>query len=368
MKKVLFLSKSEMFGGLEKVMVNIANELDKSKFSVTVITSKNNDEVRSKLNKDVKYDFLFKKRFRGLDRVLINFSPYMLHKIFIRKHYDIEIAFQEGYPTKLVLGANKKTKKLMWLHNDPYYYDFNLPFYKSKGNLKKNLEKFDKIIAVSNYIKRNYQNYISLDNEIEVIYNYIDYEEILNKSREYLVNENNKNEKFIICYVGRLSEEKQVDILIRTTISLYKKYPNIMLNIIGSGYQEKYLKELVYKNGAEQYIRFLGYKENPYPYIKNSSVLVCASKAESFCMVIGEAISLGIPVVSTKCGGPEEILDYGKYGIIVKNNINDLYKGIESILVDKEKYNKYKNIDKSYFKRFEKSKIIEEIEYMLEEL
>ena len=52
----------------------------------------------------------------------------------------------------------------------------------------------------------------------------------------------------------------------------------------------------------------------------------------------------------------------------MKNNINDLYKGIESILVDKEKYNKYKNIDKSYFKRFEKSKIIEEIEYMLEEL
>ena len=132
MKKILFVTKSEMIGGIEKVLIDVAGLLNQSKYEITVMTGEHNKEIKSHLPEHINYKSLFKKRFRGLDRMLVHLPSTLLHKIFIKQSYDVEISFQEGYPTKIIAGANKRVKKICWFHNDPYYYDFNQPFFEIK--------------------------------------------------------------------------------------------------------------------------------------------------------------------------------------------------------------------------------------------
>lgn len=369
MKKILFVTKSEMIGGIEKVLIEIANLLDKSKYEITVMTGEYNNEIKANLPKHVIYKSLFKKRFRGLDRILVHFPPTLLHKIFIKQYYDVEISFQEGYPTKIIAGANRKSKKICWFHNDPYYYDFNLPFFRNKNDLLDNLEKFDQIIAVSKFIAEGYKKYINLNKDIRVIYNPIDYNKINKLSRMHVndLNNNNNNNIFRICYVGRLSEEKQVDMLVESVISLHKEVKNIELVIIGEGHKFNDIYNKVVHANAKNYIKFLGYKENPYPYIQKSSLLVCCSKTESFCLVVAESLALGTPVVSTKCGGPEEILENGRYGLLIENNLESLILGIKDMIKKRELYLTYKNFTKTNMEKFDKKFIISKIENILEE-
>ncbi|WP_121610092.1 glycosyltransferase [Mesobacillus foraminis] len=368
MKKVLFISKSGEIGGLEKVLIDITALLDRTKYEVTVMTGEYNQEIKNYLPKDIKYSCLFKKRFRGLDRILVHFPSTLLHKIFIKQFYDVEISFQEGYPTKIIAGASKNSRKVCWLHNNPYYYDFNQPFFKNKDALKQSLEKFDQIVAVSNFIAKGYTRYMELNKQIKVVYNSIDLKKIITLSKENINDLDESNDKvFRICYVGRLSEEKQVDLLIESVLSLRVRYENIELNIIGEGHKFNDLYDKVVRANASDYIKFLGYKENPYPYMSRASMLVCCSLTESFCLVVAEAIALGVPVLSTKCGGPEELLENGHYGLLVDNNLEALTNGIAEMINNQEVYNKYKMIDDFHLKKFDKNFIIKQVENIIDE-
>lgn len=365
MKKVLFLTKSEMIGGIEKVLIDIVGFLDPSKYEVTVMTGQHNSKLEQSLPKHVNYKSLFRKRFKGLDRLLVHLPPKILHKLFIRKLYDIEISFQEGYPTKIISGASKATKKICWFHNDPLYYDFNLPFFRSKTKLCSNLEDFDEIIAVSKFIAHRYENYLNLNNPIKVVYNPLDSSKIRKLSKQKIVDLNKRQEIFRLCYVGRLSEEKQIDMLISSIIALHSKYPYLELVIIGEGHKYDDIHDKVISAHAEGYIKLLGYKNNPYPYIDQSSMLVCCSKTESFCLVVAESITIGTPVLSTRCGGPEEILEDGNYGLLVENNVEALTLGIEEMVQNKNLYMSYRNKSKG-FRKYEKDCVKKQIECVLE--
>lgn len=366
MKSILFVSKSDMFGGLEKILVDIVNSLDHNKYKITIMTETYNHDIKDLLNKNIKYRALFKRKFKGLDRILIHFNPKLLHRIFIKKNYDLEISFQEGYPTKLVYGANNKTRKICWIHNNPDYYDFNLPFFKTKKALKKAIESYDTVVAVSRLVGLKYKKSLDLDKKINVIYNFIDSEEINKLSLEPVTDVIISNSNFTICYIGRLSEEKQIEMLVYSIIELRNVYKHIMLIIVGTGPKDNDIKDIIKKYNAYEYIKLLGYKKNPYPYISKSNALVCSSRTESFGIVLIEAMALNIPVISTKCGGPEEILCDGKYGILVNNNKSSLKKGIEDLILDKKLYEKYKYQSEECIKKFNKNNIIKQIEKIID--
>lgn len=364
MKKVLIVTKSEVMGGVEKVLLEIVHQLNKQKYSITVMTGCYQEEMKANLPLNVTYKTLFPRRFKGLDRLLIHLPPMLLHRMFIRKKYDIEISFQEGYPTKMISGADRRTKKICWFHNDPYYFDFNLPYYKNSKDLKNSLNNFDEIITVSNYVKHQYKKYMCLNKNLKVIYNSIDYPKITQLSKEPTDDLYTKPGVFRICYVGRMSEEKQVGLLLEAVIQLYQKYKSIELILLGEGYMLDNLKKMVNNANAHNYIKLLGYKNNPYKYISKSNLLVCSSKTESFGLVVAEAITLGIPVVSTKCGGPEEILENGKYGVLVENNIFSLVNGIEKVMKEQKSF---VNLTESFFNKYNKNLIINKIEGLFEE-
>ena len=84
-------------------------------------------------------------------------------------------------------------------------------------------------------------------------------------------------------------------------------------------------------------IKLLGFKENPYKYINQDDLFVCSSKNEGFSLVIAEVMILGLPVISTNCSGPNELLNFGEYGFMVENTEDALYEGLKEILNDEEK-------------------------------
>ena len=124
MKKVLFLIGSLQGGGAEKVLVDTVNSLDREKYQITVQTLFDCGVHRDKLADHVRYRSVvpFKNEWvrRLVGKVLFFLIPVSVtYFLFIRDHYDFEIAFLEGLPTKvLAKSTNKAAKKIAWIHTD----------------------------------------------------------------------------------------------------------------------------------------------------------------------------------------------------------------------------------------------------------
>ena len=99
---------------------------------------------------------------------------------------------------------------------------------------------------------------------------------------------------------------------------------------MGRGILHKKLLSYVNQNNLSDNVKFINYKENPYPYIKQAEIFILSSKYEGLPNVLLEAITLKKFVISTNCPvGPREILMNGKAGDLFKvNDYKDLAKKI----------------------------------------
>ena len=140
---------------------------------------------------------------------------------------------------------------------------------------------------------------------------------------------------------GRLVSQKGYESLLEACNKLNKDSIKYELWILGEGWDRPKLEELMNKYSLSN-VKLLGFKENPYKYIKQGDLFVCSSKNEGFSLVIAEAMILGLPVISTNCSGPNELLNFGEYGYMVENNEEALYKGLKEIINDDKKLKYYK--------------------------
>lgn len=141
---------------------------------------------------------------------------------------------------------------------------------------------------------------------------------------------------------------------------------DVGLLLLGTGELEGKLKNQVKELGLEKNIKFLGYQENPYKYVKNADLFVCSSLHEGFSTAMTEALIIGTPVITTMCSGMIELLGKNEYGVIVENDETALYNGIKNIL---ENPSILREMKVNAFKRGKKFDVIEttyEIEAFLD--
>jgi glycosyltransferase involved in cell wall biosynthesis len=119
----------------------------------------------------------------------------------------------------------------------------------------------------------------------------------------------------IVLAAGRLSPEKDFESLIRAFAKLDR--PSARLIILGEGPHRQVLQAEVKRLGLDGRVDLPGYITVPWPYFRQAKCFALTSKSEAFGNVLVEALSYGLPVVSTRCGGPEEILEQGRYGALV---------------------------------------------------
>lgn len=134
-----------------------------------------------------------------------------------------------------------------------------------------------------------------------------------------------------VVAAGRLRPQKDFDTLLRAFKIVVESRP-CRLIILGEGSERGRLEKLTRELGLQGQVRLPGHVSNPFAYFRRSTLFVLSSRFEGAPNVLIEALSLGVPVVSTDChSGPNEILEGGKYGRLVP--VGDHKKMAESILL-----------------------------------
>lgn len=169
MKKILFVIESLAGGGAEKVLTTIVRYLDKSKFDITVLIVVNTgihlDEIRKYCK--VKYMLPEYARIKGsisqikykLDYKRIYSQPTeKVYQRYITEKYDVEVAFVEGFATKLVSAStNSESNKICWLHIDMEKNPYADNYYSSIDEERETYMKYNHIIGVSESVKRAFE-------------------------------------------------------------------------------------------------------------------------------------------------------------------------------------------------------------------
>lgn len=376
MKKVLLFVDNLDEGGVSKVLFDLLENINREKYDITIMALYNNGMYKDKIKEYGKFKYcfdipepndnslkanLYRKYWGGMLRLPEKF----MYKWFVKEKYDIEIAFIHGWSTKFISGSNnKKSKKIAWVHADLVTWDKVDGVFKNLEHHKKAYSKFDEVICVSQIVKEGIEKKYNVKNA-KVLYNPINREKILKLSNEKIDDINHSN-KFKLISVGRLSKEKGYDRLLRVVKKLVNEQIGCELLIIGSGKEYDKLNSYIKNNNLEYNIKIVGYKENPYKYVKSSDLFVCSSLSEGYSLVIAESLVLGIPVVSTKCSGPIEILRNGENGLLVENSEEGLYKGLKEIINSDELYMNYKNKAIKEGTRFGVDNFIKSVEEILD--
>jgi len=121
-----------------------------------------------------------------------------------------------------------------------------------------------------------------------------------------------------VLAVGRLTAQKGFDVLIKAFSAVKKDVENVRLVIVGEGPDRAKLEALIARLNLTESVTLPGFTRNVADEYQGADLFVCSSRSEGFGNVIVEALSFGLPIVSTACRyGPEEILDGGRYGILV---------------------------------------------------
>lgn len=369
MKKLLFLIPNLKGGGAERVLVNLVNNLDTKKYDVTLMTIFDEGENKKYLKSHITYQSIFKKTFRGNSYIFKLFSPQFLYKRFIKDEYDIVIGYLEQVPTRILAGCpSKNTKKIAWLHieiQNPK--KFFAPF-RGLKEAKWCYEQFDSIVGVSQTAINSLEQIIGMKEKMYVKYNTIETDMIINRSHEPIDDVVFGSNKINLVTVGRLVEQKGYERLLRIHKRMLEEGIKTHLYIIGQGELRSKFEEYIKQNHMSNDVTLLGYTDNPYKYVRRADLFVCSSYREGFSTAVTESLIVGTPVITTVCSGMEEMLESGKYGVIVNNDEESLYEGLRDMLLNKEKIQYYKKMVKERGRVFNTEETVKAVEDLLDSL
>ena len=370
MKKILFLIPNLSVGGAEKVLVNLVNNMNKEKFDITVQVLFAGGVNEKFLKPHIKYKYCYKKMFRGNSKYFCLFKPETLYKKFIKEHYDIIVSYLEGPTARIVSGCNDKDTKLVsWIHIEQHNIKVASGSFKNYNEALKCYSRFDKTICVSRTVKEDFQSIFDLQNPVEVLYNTNESDLIIKKANDKISDVTFDNDVYNLVSVAKIVPSKGYDRLMKIHKKLLDDGIKNHVYILGIGEEqekyEKYLKD----NHLEDTFTFLGFRDNPYKYVKNADLYVCSSRREGFSTAVTEALIIGTPVVSTNCSGAYELLgDNNEYGIVTENDEEALYEGIKKILTEENLLQHYKEQAKVRGQRFSTEKTVKAVEDMFCEL
>ncbi|MEP6902115.1 MAG: glycosyltransferase family 4 protein [Actinomycetota bacterium] len=153
-----------------------------------------------------------------------------------------------------------------------------------------------------------------------------------------------------ILYVGLTRHVKGIDVLLQAMSQVVKEKPELKLVIVGGGINRNYtaqemeLREMAKKLGLTENVEFAGLKTPPEVarYMRESALLVLPSRIETFGAVLIEALACGTPVVATKCGGPEDVVNNQVGQLVPTEDVTALANAIVEVIGERGKFNSQK--------------------------
>lgn len=352
MKKVLFFIHDLGQGGAEKVLVNLVNNIDATKFDVTVVSIFGGGVNEQFLKPHIKYRAVFKKAFPGNSKIMKLFSPKFLHKLCIKEHYDIEVSYLEGPSTRIISGcSHKDTKLVSWIHCTMKSPKDVAVGFRNEKEAVRCYNRFNCTAFVSEGVRDAFLSNCNYSGSARVLYNTIESDVIKSKSQEACEGIISKKIKLIAA--GTLKQVKGFDRLLKIAKRLKEEGENFHLYILGIGPMQNELEDYIKTNSIGDCVTLLGYDTNPYKYIAKCDLFVCSSYSEGFSTAATEALIVGTPVVTVEVSGMKEMLgENNEYGIVTENSEEALYEGIKNMLATPgmlEDYAKHAEERGSYF-------------------
>lgn len=291
MKKIAIFQYDLGMGGIQKSLINLLTNIDKTNYEIDLyLFDKNNF-----FDKNLDVNIIYLKKYLYFFR----FIPFnLLKKITkkqVKKEYDIVIDFN-SYSMECAVNAvkTKAKRKIIWCHNDlEKKYENDLKYRILWFFFKKKYDYFDEVVAVSEGAKESVIKKLNFkENDIKVIPNMIDTNEIIEKSKQDVDVIKNPNHYNLVT-VGRICHQKGYDIL----IDLIKQTNNkeLDLYIIGDGEDYNKIKKQIEDYNLSN-IYLLGKTNNPFMYMKQMDGFILTSRYEGQGMVILEAKTLGLDI------------------------------------------------------------------------
>lgn len=226
------------------------------------------------------------------------------------------------------------------------------------GLLKEGYNNANYLISVGEKLKESMKGYTN--NKIEVVPNIVNTE-------KFIPNNGERKEGFRFLSVSFLNPNKNVDLTIKAFSKAFKNKSNIELYIAGEGSERSKLETLVKDLGVESKVKFLGKvsREDLPDFLKDGDAFVLPSKYETFGVVYIEALACGLPIIATKCGGPEDFYNEDLGYMIEIGDEEALCEAMIKIIENKDKYDSIA-MSKYIKNRFSKEVIVKKIEEIYE--
>lgn len=356
--KIFFFLSNLSGGGAQRTMVNLVRSIDKSLFLPTLVLLDydSNDAYASLIPEDIEIINLNSRA---------RYAALKIKKIIEVKQPDILFSTLPQVNFAVWLGnriSQKKSKLVLRETN-----------YRKKGVnttvflqmiYRKIYRDADGIIGLSDGVTEHMIRNYRLDPlKVKRIYNPVDIEGIRELSQEKCEIIYNKDFKIIAC--GRLVKQKNYPVLIKALYLLKQKgCMNFELFIMGEGQEKKVLETMISDYGLDDYIKLIGFQQNPFAYMRQADLFILSSSWEGFGHVIVEAMACSTSVVSTDCpSGPNEIITHEINGLLCDlENAEDLTRKILLVLRNDELRQRLAKEGYKRSKDFDFKKIVREYE------
>ena len=271
-----------------------------------------------------------------------------------KDNYDCVISFQESASLPFVAKFSNQ-KKIAWIH-----CDYSRIFTNTVDEFAV-FSKYCKIVTVSEYTRVSFCKLLpSLESRVVVIYNIMDSNAIIQKSKEQMDDDRFSIEEFTIISVGRISAVKQFNLIPSIASNLKTRGLAFKWYILGGKHEiEPYQKlmQAISDHSVENEVICLGNKTNPYPYFKVADLLVSTSSSEAFPMIFNEAKILNLPVVTNNFGSAHEFIVEGQDGQICSLTV--MADVIDNIIRTQKRFNPHISTD------FDEQHILSQIDKLL---
>jgi glycosyltransferase involved in cell wall biosynthesis len=331
---VFHLIAPSHFGGAERVVLNLADSIDSTRFNVIIGTFINahfpqNDFLEMVKTKNIAHETFWLKRTFDVDNI-----PRLVR--FIRSQ-DVTLIHTHGYRSDILglLAARISGRPVVATIHGFVPINSRLRLYEQADRFA--LRFFDRVLPVSDHIG-NYLKRCGIRKEkIETIRNAIAADN--HAGNRSPLTSYKPNGDLLIGVVGRLSPEKNIPGFLDVARRLSGKYERLRFVVVGDGPERNCLEGLTLKMKLDGKVKFTGFLEDMEGVYASLDMLVISSSMEGIPLTALEAMRHGIPVVSTRVGGIPEVITSGVDGLIVEpGDMEALGDAVEMLVIDNRKY------------------------------
>lgn len=376
-QKLIFVIPHLTIGGVQKSLISALKAIDYDKYDVTLYLRKNRTEllpfvdkrVNVIINKDLNFyskpfarifqlrillaKFLGKKdkatKINNIleEKIRQKAMEYERRTYFASAHFDIAVAYVQGYVALFVDSCIDADKKIVFYHTSTNENP------EINGKIINNFATIGALHSLQKDLIEEW--YPKTKGKIRIVENYTDREMLVSQSKEVSLPETGKT---VICSCGRFAPVKGFDLAVNAAKKLKDGGMDYIWYFVGDGPERSKLENLIAEYGLNENIVITGMQKNPYPYMAACDIYVQPSHEEAMPVTILEAHRLGRPVISTATVGGKKLVESGKNGVVCEISAESLAQSITALLADKERYadmiNNLKTTD--YSQEFDKYK------------